>query len=62
MHVLPAAPKRENKLDEFAIAKLPLKQQRAIKKKAEASTTQFNWNSMYMNVNINFVVSTILQL
>ncbi|TGZ77715.1 multiple RNA-binding domain-containing protein 1 [Ascodesmis nigricans] len=57
MHVLPAAPKRENKLDEFAIAKLPLKQQRAIKKKAEASTTQFNWNSMYMNADA--VISSV---
>ena len=34
LHVLPAAGKRENKLDEFAIAKLPLKKQREIKKKS----------------------------
>lgn len=49
LHVLPAAEKRENKLDEFAIAKLPLKKQREIKKKAEASTMTFNWNSLFMN-------------
>ncbi|RDL42462.1 RNA-binding, RBD [Venustampulla echinocandica] len=49
LHILPAAPKRENKLDEFAIAKLPLKKQKQIKKKAEASSTTFNWNSLYMN-------------
>jgi multiple RNA-binding domain-containing protein 1 len=36
-------------LDEFAIAKLPLKKQKQIKKKAEASSTTFNWNSLYMN-------------
>ena len=41
LHVLPAAAKRENKLDEFAIAKLPLKKQKLIKKKAEASTIHF---------------------
>jgi multiple RNA-binding domain-containing protein 1 len=46
---LSAEPKRENKLDEFAIAKLPLKKQKQIKKKAEASSTTFNWNSLYMN-------------
>jgi len=49
LHVIPAASKRENKLDEFAIAKLPLKKQKQIKKKAEASTATFNWNSLYMN-------------
>ncbi|KAN0093876.1 RNA-binding domain containing protein [Hyaloscypha variabilis] len=49
LHILPAAAKRENKLDEFAIAKLPLKKQKQIKKKAEASSTTFNWNSLYMN-------------
>jgi multiple RNA-binding domain-containing protein 1 len=49
LHVLPAAAKRENKLDEFAIAKLPFKKQNLIKKKAEASTSTFNWNSLYMS-------------
>jgi multiple RNA-binding domain-containing protein 1 len=49
LHILPAAAKRENKLDEFAIAKLPLKKQKQIKKKAEASSTTFNWNSLFMN-------------
>ncbi|KAH6669451.1 hypothetical protein B0J14DRAFT_119915 [Halenospora varia] len=49
LHILPAAPKRENKLDEFAIAKLPLKKQKQLKKKSEASSTTFNWNSLYMN-------------
>lgn len=49
LHILPAAAKRENKLDEFAISKLPLKKQKEIKKKAEASSTTFNWNSLYMN-------------
>jgi len=49
LHIIPAKGKRENKLDEFAIAKLPLKKQKQIKKKAEASSTTFNWNSLYMN-------------
>lgn len=49
LHVLPAAAKRESKLDEFAIAKLPLKKQKQIKKKAEASSTAFNWNSLFMS-------------
>jgi len=49
LHILPAAAKRDNKLDEFEIAKLPLKKQRQIKKKAEATSSTFNWNSLYMN-------------
>ncbi|TVY26745.1 Multiple RNA-binding domain-containing protein [Lachnellula hyalina] len=49
LHILSAAAKRENKLDEFAIAKLPLKKQKQIKKKAEASSATFNWNSLFMN-------------
>ena len=49
MHILPAASKRESTLDEFAIAKLPLKKQKQIKKKAEASSATFNWNSLFMN-------------
>lgn len=48
LHILPAAAKRENKLDEFAISKLPLKKQKEIKRKADA-TANFNWNSLYMN-------------
>jgi multiple RNA-binding domain-containing protein 1 len=49
LHILPAAAKRDKKLDEFEIAKLPLKKQRLIKKKAEATSSIFNWNSLYMN-------------
>ncbi|KAL2262164.1 hypothetical protein VTK26DRAFT_2275 [Humicola hyalothermophila] len=49
IHILPAAAKRENKLDEFAISKLPLKKQRLLKKKAEAASSSFNWNSLFMS-------------
>ncbi|KAL8313846.1 hypothetical protein RB597_006319 [Gaeumannomyces tritici] len=49
LHVLPAQSKKESKLDEFAISKLPLKKQNLIKKKAEAASTSFNWNALYMS-------------
>ncbi|PQE03319.1 hypothetical protein CJF30_00005566 [Rutstroemia sp. NJR-2017a BBW] len=49
LHIIPAAAKRDSKLDEFAIAKLPLKKQRLIRKKAESTSSTFNWNSLYMN-------------
>ncbi|KAK0731433.1 hypothetical protein B0H67DRAFT_597319 [Lasiosphaeris hirsuta] len=49
IHILPAAAKRESRLDEFAISKLPLKKQHLLKKKAEAASTTFNWNSLFMS-------------
>jgi len=51
LHVMPASAKKETGLDDFAISKLPLKKQQQIKKKAEAATSTFNWNSMYMNAD-----------
>ncbi|KAK4129465.1 hypothetical protein N657DRAFT_660802 [Parathielavia appendiculata] len=49
IHILPASAKRDNKLDEFAISKLPLKKQQLLKKKAEAASSTFNWNSLFMS-------------
>ncbi|OCL12545.1 RNA-binding domain-containing protein [Glonium stellatum] len=51
VHILPAAAKRETKLDEFAISKLPLKKQKQIQRKAGASSSTFNWNALYMNAD-----------
>lgn len=50
LHVIPAAAKRNDAMDEFEISKLPLKKQNQIRRKAEAASSVFNWNSMYMNV------------
>lgn len=49
LHIVPAAAKRDNNLDEFALSKLPLKKQNLIRKRAEAASNTFNWNSLYMN-------------
>ncbi|KAK7984952.1 hypothetical protein PG996_005813 [Apiospora saccharicola] len=49
LHVLPASRKRDHNLDEFALSKLPLKTQAKIRKKAQASTTKFNWSTLYMS-------------
>lgn len=49
LHILPAAGKREKVLNEFEISKLPLKKQKQIKQKADAASTTFNWNSLFMN-------------
>ena len=47
--MLPGTAKKESKLDEFAISKLPLKKQNLIRKKAEAASHSFNWNSLFMS-------------
>lgn len=49
LHVIPGQPKKDNQLDEFAISQLPLKKQNLLRKKAQATTSTFNWNSLYMN-------------
>lgn len=51
LHILPASPKREVILDEFALSKLPLKKQQHIKKRREAAVNSFNWNSLFMNAD-----------
>ncbi|KAK5992789.1 Multiple RNA-binding domain-containing protein 1 [Cladobotryum mycophilum] len=47
IHIIPAEAKKE--LDEFGMSKLPLKKQNMIRKKAEAASSSFNWNSLFMN-------------
>ncbi|WPH04890.1 RNA-binding domain-containing protein [Acrodontium crateriforme] len=57
LHILPASAKRETKLNEFELSKLPLKKQQQIKKRRDAETTTFNWNALYMNADA--VVSSV---
>ncbi|KAK5171195.1 Multiple RNA-binding domain-containing protein 1 [Saxophila tyrrhenica] len=57
LHVLPASKKRETKLDDFELSKLPLKKQQQIKRKRDAASTTFNWNALYMNADA--VVSSV---
>ncbi|GFF29789.1 multiple RNA-binding domain-containing protein 1 [Aspergillus udagawae] len=51
MHILPAAAKKTYKIDELELSKLPLKKQKQIKRKLEASSSTFSWNSLYMNTD-----------
>lgn len=51
LHILPADVKKEHKLDEFELKNMPLKKQRLLKKKFEASKQEFSWNSLYMNTD-----------
>ncbi|KXT16620.1 hypothetical protein AC579_6665 [Pseudocercospora musae] len=57
IHIIPAFAKKEKKLDDFELSKLPLKKQQQIKRKREAANTMFNWNALYMNQDA--VVSSV---
>ncbi|KAF2737180.1 RNA-binding domain-containing protein [Polyplosphaeria fusca] len=57
LHIISAKAKREVKMDEFAIAKLPLKKQKEMKRRSEAGNSTFNWNSLYLNTDA--VLSTV---
>ncbi|KAK9368300.1 hypothetical protein V1509DRAFT_84955 [Lipomyces kononenkoae] len=59
LHILPGQPKRENRLDEIDLAKLPLKKQQALKRKAAAAKNQFQWSSLYMSTDA--VVGSLAQ-
>lgn len=50
LHILPAAPKKEQGLlTEQELKNLPLKKQNEIKRRLAASNQQFSWNTLYMN-------------
>ncbi|KAL4989503.1 hypothetical protein BDW68DRAFT_156435 [Aspergillus falconensis] len=51
LHILPASQKKTYKLDDHELSKLPLKKQKQIKRKQEASSSTFSWNSLYMNAD-----------
>ncbi|KAI9659963.1 MAG: Multiple RNA-binding domain-containing protein 1 [Bathelium mastoideum] len=51
LHILPATVKRENGLDDYTISKLPVKKQKLVRRKAEAASSSFNWNALYMNAD-----------
>ncbi|KZM28321.1 Multiple RNA-binding domain-containing protein 1 [Ascochyta rabiei] len=57
LHVISAKAKKDTKLDEFEISKLPLKKQKEIRRKQDAVKATFNWNSLYLNADA--VMSTL---
>ena len=50
LHVLPALGKSPDHLDDYELMSMPMKKRRVIERKRQASKSNFNWNSMYMNV------------
>ncbi|KAF3041755.1 Multiple RNA-binding domain-containing protein 1 [Didymella heteroderae] len=57
LHIISAKAKKDTKLDEFEISKLPLKKQKEIRRKQDSVKATFNWNSLYLNADA--VMSTL---
>ncbi|CAN9379807.1 unnamed protein product [Alternaria alternata] len=57
LHIISAKAKKDTKLDDYEISKLPLKKQKEIRRKQNAVKATFNWNSLYLNADA--VMSTI---
>ena len=53
LHIISARPRKDTKLDDYEISKLPLKKQKEIRRKQDAVKATFNWNSLYLNVYIS---------
>lgn len=49
LHIIFAENQRGYQLDEFDIKNMPLKKQRALRQRIQASKQQFSWNSLYLN-------------
>ncbi|TQS39162.1 hypothetical protein Golomagni_00317 [Golovinomyces magnicellulatus] len=49
LHIMPGYARRDEKLDETALAKLPYSKKKQITKKVEAAASKFSWNSLYMD-------------
>jgi len=50
LHIISANAKKDTSFNEFEISKLPLKKQKEIRRKQDATRATFNWNSLYLNV------------
>jgi multiple RNA-binding domain-containing protein 1 len=51
LHIISAKAKKDTSLNEYEISKLPLKKQKEIRRKQDATRATFNWNSLYLNVS-----------
>lgn len=49
LHILPGEGKKSHALTEFDLKNMPLKKQKELKRKHEASKSTFQWNSLYLN-------------
>ncbi|KAH7086360.1 hypothetical protein FB567DRAFT_444807 [Paraphoma chrysanthemicola] len=55
LHIISAKVRKDVTLNEYEISKLPLKKQKEIRRKQDATRSTFNWNSLYLNA----IMSTI---
>lgn len=51
LHILETTLKDSHRLNDYEILKLPIKQQKSLRRRLGATGSTFSWNSMYMNPN-----------
>ncbi|OBA27618.1 RNA-binding domain-containing protein [Hanseniaspora valbyensis NRRL Y-1626] len=49
LHIIPGDDKKSHALTEFDLKNMPLKKQKELKRKHDASKSTFQWNSLYLN-------------
>ena len=56
LHILPSTSQKHRDMNDFTLSQLSLKKQRQVRRRSEAASSTFNWNSMFMNVGNNLRV------
>lgn len=52
LHIIPSNSKNQSSMNESTVSQLSFKKQQQVKRRSEAASSTFNWNSMFMNVGI----------
>ncbi|POS84227.1 hypothetical protein EPUL_004616 [Erysiphe pulchra] len=61
LHIIPGYAKREEKFDDSVLSNLSFSKQKRIKKKVQAASATFSWNSLYMDQDaVNSAMATRL--
>ncbi|RKF62243.1 Multiple RNA-binding domain-containing protein 1 [Erysiphe neolycopersici] len=61
LHIIPGYAKREEKFDDLALSNLSFTKQKQIKKKIQAASANFSWNSLYLDQDaVNSAIATRL--
>ena len=50
LHIIPSTSKKQINMNEFTVSQLSIKKQHQFRRRSEAASSTFNWNSMFMNV------------
>ena len=55
LHINPSTSKKKGNMKDSTVSQLSLKKQQQVKRRPDAASSTFNWNSMFMNVSIIYL-------